>query len=427
MMSDGGENPKLSQAVELFAAGEVTVAVRLLLEALISYPGDPAVLSHLRYVEKLSPDSLEKVESELGMSVEHVLSRAREPIEVMTGERDYIYYGLPSYLQEKTEIDDGFDVDIGEPTIEATKPNLMVEVTNPAVPLPNADGWDIDTAPYSAADIPGGERAGLDDPFAEPEEDDFHDDDLEETLELPIPDEDGPKLAGDDETATATSDLSALIIDATDTEDFEQADGDAPTSEFEALDNVLPAPTDPGLAPLVLAPDPPSDMLDGWGAAEPAQESDEFTDTGITLIEAVSETGEYVVGDEAGMRLRALETRLKQFLELDDLTDALEIVEQILELEPEHGLALEARSTCGEKLIKMYESKVGGNLDAIPVVLLPPDQLVWQDLDHRAGFILSQVDGASRFQDILLISGMDRLDTMRILAQLVQDGVIGTH
>ena len=93
---------------------------------------------------------------------------------------------------------------------------------------------------------------------------------------------------------------------------------------------------------MVLAPDPPSDMLDGWGAAEPEEQSDDLTDTGITLIEAVSETGEYVVGDEAGMRLRALETRLKQFLELDDLTDALEVVEQILELEPEHGLALEA-------------------------------------------------------------------------------------
>ena len=167
-------------------------------------------------------------------------------------------------------------------------------------------------------------------------------------------------------------------------------------------------------------------MLDGWGAAESEEQEDDLSTTGITLIEAVSETGEYVVGDEAGMRLRALETRLKQFLELDDLTDALEVVEQILELEPEHGLALEARATCGEKLIKMYESKVGGNLGATPVVLLPPDQLVWQDLDHRAGFILSQVDGASRFQDILLISGMDRLDTMRILAQLVQDGVIGT-
>ena len=424
MMSGDGENPKLQQAVDLFAAGEITLAVRSLLEALIRHPGDPEVLSHLGYVENLSPDSLQKVEHELGMSVEHVLSRAREPIEVSSGGHDYIYYGLPRYLQEP---EDAFDVDIGEPTIEATKPNLMVEVTNPAVPLPLSDGWDIDTAPYSADDIPGGDRAGLDDPFAEPEEDDFHDDDLEETLELPIPGEETPNPAGNENVSAGGSDLSVLIIDATDTEDFEQADGDAPTSEFEALETSLPSPTNPGMAPLVLAPDPPSDMLDSWDDGKPEESNDDLLDTGVTLTEAVSETGEFIIGDEAGERLQALEARLKQFLELDDLTDALDTVQQILEIEPEHGLALEARATCGEKLIKMYESKVGGNLDATPVVLLPPDQLVWQDLDHRAGFILSQVDGASRFQDILLISGMDRLDTMRILAQLVQDGVIGTR
>jgi hypothetical protein len=266
------------------------------------------------------------------------------------------------------------------------------------VPMPKlADSWDIDTAPFSALDIPVSTDSVIE-----------------------------PELPTDEPAAdTDATDLSALIIDATDTEDFNNTGGDATTSEFKTLDLPPLDPTNPGMSPMVLAPDPPSDMLDGWGAAEP-EEEDDLSNTGITLIEAVSETGEYVIGDEAGMRLRALETRLKQFLELDDLTDALEVVEQILELEPEHGLALEARATCGEKLVKMYESKVGGDLGATPVVLLPPDQLVWQDLDHRAGFILSQVDGASRYQDILLISGMDRLDTMRILAQLVQDGVIGT-
>lgn len=406
-MSDVGENPKLNQAVELFSIGEVTSAVRLLLEALISKPGDLAVLSHLRYLEKLSPDSLAQVESELGMSVEHVMSRARDPIEVLVGECDYIYYGLPPHLREEAQPEvaaeeaqyDGFDVDIGEPTLETLRPAELSEVTQPEMSLPDiGDSWDIDTAPFSALDIPVSTES-----FIEPE----------------LPSDDPPVEA-------ESTDLSALIIDATDTEDFENADGDSTTIEFEALDLPPLEPTNPGMSPMVLAPEPPSDMLDGWGAAEPEEQEDDVSTTGITLIEAVSETGEYVVGDEAGMRLRALETRLKQFLELDDLTDALEVVEQILELEPEHGLALEARSTCGEKLIKMYESKVGGNLGATPVVLLPPDQLVWQDLDHRAGFILSQVDGASRFQDILLISGMDRLDTMRILAQLVQDGVIGT-
>ena len=105
-MTDAGENPKLNQAVELFSIGEVTSAVRLLLEALISKPGDPAVLSHLRYLEKLSPDSLAQVESELGMSVEHVMSRARDPIEVSVGERDYVYYGLPPHLREDAETEE---------------------------------------------------------------------------------------------------------------------------------------------------------------------------------------------------------------------------------------------------------------------------------------------------------------------------------
>ena len=53
------------------------------------------------------------------MSVEHVLSRAQEPIEVSSGERDYVYYGLPDYLRDDASASDGFDVDIGDPTIES--------------------------------------------------------------------------------------------------------------------------------------------------------------------------------------------------------------------------------------------------------------------------------------------------------------------
>ena len=93
-------------------------------------------------------------------------------------------------------------------------------------------------------------------------------------------------------------------------------------------------------------------------------------------------------------------------------------------MEPLHELGLKAKVSCRDKLLKMCESKVG-DVKRKPMVLLAPDQLVWQDLDHRAGFILSQVDGASSFEDIIIISSMDRLEAMRILAHLIQDGVIG--
>lgn len=418
-MAEGTDNPKLSAAVELFSVGDVTNATRLLLEALVSHPGDPAVLSHLRYMEKLSPDSLQQVEQDLGMSVEHVLSRTREPIEVELGARDYIYYGLPPHWCEDTHESQNVTIDIhvGEPTVESESPSAPPEITQPSVPIPpvpqHSDlGWDVDTGPFNADDILA---SGVEAPIAVPGD-----------ITLAVPALAGPSESGIFQSDTE-DDLSALIIDAADTEDFDGADGDATTSEFKTQGHSVLIPDSLGAESSQFDTDPAPDMLDGWGAAEPHEEADDISTTGITLIEAVSETDEYALGDEAGVRLRALETRLKQFLELDDLTDALEVVHEILSVDADHVLASQARDTCVEKLIHMYESKVGGELQAIPEVLLPPDQLVWQDLDHRAGFILSQVDGASSFNDIILISGMERLDTMRILAHLVQDGVIGVN
>jgi hypothetical protein len=72
----------------------------------------------------------------------------------------------------------------------------------------------------------------------------------------------------------------------------------------------------------------------------------------------------------------------------------------------------------------MYESKLG-DLAAVPDVKVPPDQVIWLDLDHRSGFILAQVDGTSTFEELIELTGMDRLEALRIMAQLVQKGVIG--
>jgi CRP-like cAMP-binding protein len=71
----------------------------------------------------------------------------------------------------------------------------------------------------------------------------------------------------------------------------------------------------------------------------------------------------------------------------------------------------------------MYESKLG-HLDATPRVLLKDDEIIWLNLDHRAGFVLAQIDGTVTFEDLFSVSGMSRFDTARILAQLVDEGVI---
>ena len=45
-------------------------------------------------------------------------------------------------------------------------------------------------------------------------------------------------------------------------------------------------------------------------------------------------------------------------------------------------------------------------------------------LDHRAGFLLTFVDGMSTVEDILDASGLPRGDALHVLADLLTKGVI---
>jgi hypothetical protein len=45
-------------------------------------------------------------------------------------------------------------------------------------------------------------------------------------------------------------------------------------------------------------------------------------------------------------------------------------------------------------------------------------------LDHRAGFLLSLVDGISTVEEILDMSGMTRLEALRLMYTLTQQNVV---
>lgn len=110
---------------------------------------------------------------------------------------------------------------------------------------------------------------------------------------------------------------------------------------------------------------------------------------------------------------------------LHDFDGALELLEKI---PPHHAVYEQAKDVLAEtrsRLDHIYSTKIG-SLDAAPRVLLSGDQLIWLNLNHRAGFILSQIDGGVTYDDLISLSGMPRLDTLRILCTLLQEGVIGT-
>jgi hypothetical protein len=108
---------------------------------------------------------------------------------------------------------------------------------------------------------------------------------------------------------------------------------------------------------------------------------------------------------------------------LGDYTGALEIAEKLLEIDPDDEPVKVCAESCRGVLRQMYTTRIGP-LDRVPMVMVARDQLRWLSIDHRAGFVLSLVDGVSSLEMILDVSGMPELDALRILSELAQQRII---
>jgi hypothetical protein len=108
---------------------------------------------------------------------------------------------------------------------------------------------------------------------------------------------------------------------------------------------------------------------------------------------------------------------------LGDYTGALEMAELILAEDPGSLEAAECGENCRSVLEGMYVAKLAP-IDRAPIVVVPRTQMRWLSIDHRAGFILSLVDGSVSVETILDLSGMPRLDALRILHELVQQKIV---
>ena len=106
-----------------------------------------------------------------------------------------------------------------------------------------------------------------------------------------------------------------------------------------------------------------------------------------------------------------------------DFTGAHEIAESILADDPNNAEALRFRESCRDILTQMYSARLGST-SQIPRIAIPTEELQWLSLDHRAGFLLSCVDGRSSVEEILDVSGMAHLDALRILYTLLQQQII---
>lgn len=108
---------------------------------------------------------------------------------------------------------------------------------------------------------------------------------------------------------------------------------------------------------------------------------------------------------------------------IGDFAGAIAIAEALLARDPEHVDALECLERSRGALRASLATKLGP-LDRVPVVAVARDQLRWLAIDHKAGFILSHVDGVSSVEEIVDISGMKELEALGILAELLEQRII---
>jgi len=109
--------------------------------------------------------------------------------------------------------------------------------------------------------------------------------------------------------------------------------------------------------------------------------------------------------------------------EVGDFSGALTAAEQILERNPDDVEANRYAQSCREVLTQMFSARLAP-LDRVVSVAISPEQIRWLSLDHKSGFLLSLVDGTCTIEELLDISGMSRLDALRILLTLDQQKVV---
>ena len=138
-------------------------------------------------------------------------------------------------------------------------------------------------------------------------------------------------------------------------------------------------------------------------------------------------TEEMVVLDDAeAFPRRSLATLLvgvEEMLALGDASSALELLEKAEQAAPGDARVEMARERCARAHQAVLEARLG-DLKRVPTLKLRMAELMKLSLDARTGFLLSRIDGRLSYEALFSVSGMSRLDTLRVLARLLDQDII---
>jgi hypothetical protein len=96
--------------------------------------------------------------------------------------------------------------------------------------------------------------------------------------------------------------------------------------------------------------------------------------------------------------------------------------------DPEPVIALDESGirllTRPEMRAALTDDEWAGAMTGMPVVVMPLERLKCLPLDHRAGFLLSLMDGAMDLDTMVEIAGIPRGEVLRLVRDLFESGVV---
>jgi hypothetical protein len=184
-----------------------------------------------------------------------------------------------------------------------------------------------------------------------------------------------------------------------------------------------PRPADPA-APFTMggpeSPPKPPELRAGRLIDDETASADDLPPTLSAPRSAISEPPE---SDPAPSSVAGRADDMETLFEAKNYPSALVLAESVLVSDPGHAGALRCAERCREMLAQKYLGRLGGR-EQIPRISMSPEEIRWLALDHRAGFLLSFIDGAMSIDEVLDVSSMAALDALRIMFELREQGAI---
>ncbi len=113
----------------------------------------------------------------------------------------------------------------------------------------------------------------------------------------------------------------------------------------------------------------------------------------------------------------------KSQIQTGSYEEAMDLLEQVLDVEPDNIEAQSFYEMSKGKQLKNY-IREAGDISEVPTLAKGPGELMSYNLTKETGFILSLIDGNTTLDDIISLSGMDRFSAYRNIVILKRMGII---